>query len=83
MSIQAIKIAQEIESLPPEAQNQIIDFVAFLKKRYLTSESIQKSERGKLTDEPFIGMWRQREEMKDSAAWVREFRQREWEQRVQ
>jgi len=79
MSTQAAKIAQEIESLPPEAQNQIIDFVAFLKERYQAGQSVQKSARGKLIDEPFIGMWRQREDVRDSVAWVREFRRREWE----
>ncbi|MEM7534592.1 MAG: hypothetical protein AAF639_20595 [Chloroflexota bacterium] len=31
-----------------------------------------------LRDEPFIGMWRDREEMNDSTAWVREMRQSHW-----
>ena len=28
--------------------------------------------------EPFIGMWRDREEMADSTAWVRRLRARQW-----
>lgn len=30
-------------------------------------------------NEPFIGMWRDREDMRDSVAWVQDLRQREWE----
>jgi hypothetical protein len=29
-------------------------------------------------DEPFVGTWRDREEMVDSVAWVRRLRSREW-----
>ncbi len=31
-----------------------------------------------LTDEPFIGMWQDREDMQDSSQWVRHLRQQEW-----
>lgn len=72
-------IAQEIASLPPEAQKQVIDFVAFLKMRYPTWQIIKRTERTQLADEPFIGMWREREDMQDSTAWVRDLRRREWE----
>lgn len=72
------RIAQEITSLPPEAQRQVIDFVAFLKTRYLTWQMV-RHEQTMLVDEPFIGMWRNREDMQDSTAWVRNLRQCEWE----
>ncbi|MFQ5344169.1 MAG: DUF2281 domain-containing protein [Anaerolineae bacterium] len=72
-------IAQEIASLPPEVQRQVIDFVAFLKMRYPTWQTIKRTERTLLADEPFIGMWREREDMQDSTAWVRDLRRREWE----
>jgi len=49
------QLFQEIASLPPEAQQQLKDFVAFLKARYLTMSSA-KARRTKLADEPFIGM---------------------------
>ena len=63
--------------MPPEAQKQVIDFVSFLKTRYSAWQSI-KAIRTPLADEPFIGMWREREDMRDSAAWVRDLRRREW-----
>jgi hypothetical protein len=73
------QIAEEIASLPPEAQQQVIDFVAFLKARYPTHLARGKGRRTKLVDDPFIGMWQDRKEMRDSTAWVRELRRREWE----
>lgn len=63
-------IAPDIASLPPEAQSQVTDFVAFLKSRYPTQAPSTGNQRPKLTDEPFIGMWRDREDMRDSTAWV-------------
>jgi hypothetical protein len=72
-------ITREITSLPPEAQQQVLDFVAFLKTRYPTAAPVTKSERVKLVDEPFIGMWRDRDDMQDSSLWVKDLRQREWE----
>lgn len=34
-----------------------------------------------IEQEPFIGMWRERGEMNDSTAWVRQMRAAEWEHR--
>ena len=31
-----------------------------------------------LQDEPFVGMWKEREDMEDSSQWVRQIRQQEW-----
>jgi len=68
-------IAREIAALPPEAQKQIVDFMAFLKTRYSPATPTKKAKRTKLADEPFIGMWRTRKNMQDSTAWVRDLRQ--------
>jgi len=77
--MEASDIAHEIASLPPEAQRQVTDFVAFLKARYPAIKATKKTRRTALADEPFIGMWRDREDMQDSTAWVRDLRQHEWE----
>jgi hypothetical protein len=74
-----VNIVREIASLPPEAQKQVLDFVAFLKARYPTTQPVRKTRRTRLADEPFIGMWRNREDMQDSTAWVRSLRRHEWE----
>jgi hypothetical protein len=72
------RILQEIASLPPEAQKQVLDFVAFLKTRYGTAPSAPRARRVRLAEEPFVGMWRDREDMPDSSEWVRALRHREW-----
>jgi len=76
--METARIAQEIESLPVDAQRQVFDFVAFLKTRYPVGNSIKKNIQNKLSDEPFIGMWQGREDMQDSIAWVKNLRRREW-----
>lgn len=71
-------IAREIASLPLDAQKQVIEFVAFLKTRHPTVQPIKKEKTKKLTNEPFIGMWKDRKDLKDSSAWVRDLRRSEW-----
>lgn len=71
------KVAQELASLPPEAQKEILDFLAFLKSRYPSAPAPGKAKRTKLANEPFVGMWQDREDMRNSTAWVRG--QRQWE----
>ncbi len=77
--MEAANIVHEMALLPPEAQQEVLDFVALLKTRYATKPLTWKTKRIKLADEPFVGMWQGRENMRDSSAWVRELRQREWE----
>lgn len=75
--MESTDMLQDFEALPPEAQRQVADFIAFLKARYAAPRKA-KNKRRSLRDEPFIGMWRDREDMKDSAAWVRRLRRSEW-----
>ncbi|OQA46100.1 MAG: hypothetical protein BWY52_00953 [Chloroflexi bacterium ADurb.Bin325] len=77
MTQETADIMRDIASLPPEARKQVADFVANLKGRYPVSKSA-KPKRTDLLEEPFIGMWRDREDMKDSSAWVRRLRRSEW-----
>lgn len=71
-------IIKEFTNLHPEAQRQVEDFIAFLQTRYQRASTGTKSKRVPLKKEPFIGMWKDREEMKDSATWVRTIRKAEW-----
>lgn len=69
---------REIKSLPPMAQREVADFVAFLRNRYKPPCPTGRSKKTELTDEPFVGIWRNREDMEDSTKWVRTIRSREW-----
>ena len=72
------KVWREFKALPPEARQQVADFIAFLRTRYKKMSSAQKSNQVSLADDPFIGMWRDRDDLQDSSAWVRGVREREW-----
>lgn len=67
----------KFESLPLEAQNQVLSFIDFLQKRY---EGKGKKDRGmkSITNRKFVGLWEKREDLKDSSLWVRELRKNEW-----
>ncbi|MCX7097341.1 MAG: DUF2281 domain-containing protein [Methylococcales bacterium] len=67
----ATQLVNEIEQLPPQAQHQIEDFIAFIKTRYQPVNS-------KLSDEGFVGIWSDRDDMQDSTEWVKNTRQSEW-----
>ncbi|RMF90342.1 MAG: DUF2281 domain-containing protein [Nitrospinota bacterium] len=56
----------------------VADFIAFLRLRYVQEPSEDASTLPPLRDEPFIGMWRDRPDMANSSAWVRNVRTREW-----
>jgi Protein of unknown function (DUF2281) len=72
---------QQLSALPPEAQHQVVDFIAFLRTRYTPLRPRKAAKRSKLVDEPFIGIWRDRSDLQDSTAWVRQAREREWTKR--
>jgi hypothetical protein len=72
------KIVNDISNLPPEAQRQVVDFIAFLKKRYKRSEEEKENKPINFINEPFIGIWKDREDMKNSSSWLRKVRKAEW-----
>jgi len=71
------EILREINSLPPEAQRQIEDFISFLRERY-GSLNVKTAPISDLESEGFVGMWRDREDNRDSSVWVRHVRQSHW-----
>ncbi len=70
-------IWNDYNSLPIDAQRQVADFIAFLRQRQSHAEP-KRSRRADWEDEPFVGMWRDRNDMADSTAWVRRTRRQEW-----
>ncbi len=73
------RIYDELKALPPAAQKQVYEFIAFLKTRQRKPAAKKQSKtKNGLLDEPFIGMWKDNENLKDSSAWVRKSRKSEW-----
>ncbi|MFP5272350.1 hypothetical protein [Coleofasciculus sp.] len=71
------ELLNEFLSLPTEAQRQVINFIAFFLK-YRETELISQAKNVDLINDPFIGMWRDRQDLADSTAWVRSVRENEW-----
>ena len=71
-------INEDISTLPPEAQRQVFDFIEFLKIRYKKIQPGKKNIRKKIANDPFIGIWEGRKDMKESTQWVRSIRESEW-----
>jgi hypothetical protein len=67
----------EFSTLPLDAQYQVFEFMAFLHSRY-TPGKARNTGKPDLSTEPFVGMWKDREDMQDSRTYVRELRQKEW-----
>ena len=76
--MQQEKIFDDISNLPPEAQRQVADFIAFLRTRYKRSEQEKQTKRIDLANEPFIGIWKDREDMINSSKWLRNVREAQW-----
>lgn len=64
-------------ALPVGAQQLVAEFIAFLAARE-KQRAREKKPTGELIDDPIVGMWRDREDLADSRAWVRAVREREW-----
>lgn len=72
------KLLQELAALPAEGRREVQRLVLLLKKRYARSSSRRKAKRSPLREEKFVGMWKDREDLKDSSACVRSIRKSEW-----
>ncbi len=72
-------ILNDIKTLPPDKQEEVVDFIAFLKSRLGTGKEQVASTNAAAKSDSFFGMWRDRDEMADSSSWVRDLRSREWE----
>jgi hypothetical protein len=71
-------IIHDIETLPPEKQEEVADFIAFIKTRLEIQEEKSPDTSNSTHSESFFGMWADREAMEDSSLWVRKLRTDEW-----
>ena len=72
------RLQEDVISLPKEVQQTIIDFVGFLKQQHQASQN-KLPQQISFENQPFVGMWSDRTEMKDSVAWVRQARTQQWQ----
>ncbi len=73
------ELIQQIRKLPAEARQEAADFVEFLSQKYIQKPAVTDSEDKKsIVESSFRGIWKDREDMKDSTEWVREIRKSRW-----
>lgn len=72
------KVWREFMALSEEDQRRVAIFIASLRAESQPTLSNGLEKQTDLTDEPFVGMWREREDMQDSSVWLRGVREREW-----
>lgn len=70
----------KFESLPLEAQRQVLAFIDFLQNKYEIRSKSKPSKEYKLKDEKFIGLWQERKDLEDSAKWLKKLRENEWKE---
>ena len=70
------EVLEKFDALPAEAQRQVADFITFLEAYYRAKTSRKPTRR--LGEEAFAGIWRNRQDLEDSSAWVKSLREREW-----
>nr|VFJ65303.1 MAG: hypothetical protein BECKFW1821B_GA0114236_110213 [Candidatus Kentron sp. FW] len=72
-------LLRNIADLPPVARQEAIDFIAFLKFRH-GRQPVEKitDDLSDLRNEAFVGIWKDRSDMADSTAWVKNLRKKEW-----
>ncbi len=70
-------VSKKIKRLPPEAKQQAQDFVDFLYERYVKGDT-KRSAKKSISESSFFGLWKDREDMKDSTEWVSKVRKSQW-----
>ena len=74
-----VNVLRDFGALPNQAQQEVIDFIAFLKTRYANKKSAKIAKKLKLSEELFVGIWKNHNDIEDSTQWVRDLREKEWD----
>ncbi len=67
-----------IDSLVQIINSLTIEERINLEQKLQVQTSSTEIDQSDFKDEPFVGMWKDREDMEDSSQWVRQLRQQEW-----
>ncbi len=75
--MESLDIWQQFTTLPPSDQQEVADFIAFLKQRRKKPQPPEQPKQQDWHSEPFIGLWQDREDLQDSTQWVRATRSKD------
>lgn len=71
------QIAQKARGLPETAQLEVLHYIEFIRSRYPIAKPMTKvtgKRKISWSETPLYGLWQDREEMSDPAAYVRQLR---------
>jgi len=72
------RILDDFNALPAEAQELVAALVSLLSREYHLPQASHDIRTTGLTDDEFIGLWKDREDMLDSSQYIRLLRKNEW-----
>lgn len=75
------EVLQRATALPEEKQEELSEFVEFILSLSEAKVCLNRTYRTRPANPLFFGMWADRPEMNDSAAYAHALRQSEWEGR--
>lgn len=65
-------------ALPGSARETVAELIVLLKTKTTPDEASRNTEDSFLGNDPFIGLWQDRTDLRDSTQWVRDLRASEW-----
>lgn len=74
-------VIEKLEELPPEARKKAGEFVEFLYTQYVKHADRKQVSDKPISESPFVGMWKNRNDMANSTEWVKKRREKEWNKR--
>ncbi|WP_223648289.1 hypothetical protein [Hymenobacter psoromatis] len=76
--METLQLVKEIECLPDEAKLKVEELVLELKLRYSRQTPLTEEELTRWADPEVFGMYADREDMRDSTAYIRKLRDEQW-----
>ncbi|AMJ66973.1 hypothetical protein [Hymenobacter sp. PAMC 26628] len=76
--METLQLVKEIEGLPDEAKQEVEALVLALKLRYSRQTPLTQEELIGWADPEVFGMYADREDMRDSTAYISKLRQEQW-----
>ena len=74
------ELIKEFDLLPVSIRRRIENIIADARKQNGTIKIKETVSKTSLSEHPFVGMWKDREDMKEGgAAWVRKLRREQWD----
>ena len=77
-SVDSAALWARYQALPEAAQEHLLALMELLARPAARARRPATRTHPPLADEPFVGMWADRDDMQDSSRWVRDLRSREW-----